>query len=101
MALAPFFWLVTAHIARNQSVSGLRVSWKIVPAVTELWYPQPANCSRILRTGQLFRPPHRGYRKPSGQRSFTRYSRQDVSVEKRASNSPLFRGETSMKRHTT
>ena len=37
MALAPFFWLVTAHIARNQSVSGLRVSWKIVPAVTELW----------------------------------------------------------------
>src|SRR5262245_58879016 len=25
MALAPFFWLVTAHIARNQSVSGLRV----------------------------------------------------------------------------
>jgi hypothetical protein len=36
MALAPFFWLVTAHIARNQTVSGLRVSWKIVPAVTEL-----------------------------------------------------------------
>jgi hypothetical protein len=36
MALAPFFWLVTDHIARNQSVSGLRVSWKIVPAVTEL-----------------------------------------------------------------
>jgi hypothetical protein len=36
MALAPFFWQVTDHIARNQSVSGLRVSWKIVPAVTEL-----------------------------------------------------------------
>jgi hypothetical protein len=36
MALAPFFWLVTAHIARNQIVSGFRVSWKMVPAVTEL-----------------------------------------------------------------
>ena len=37
MALAPFCWLVIAHIARNHSTSGLRESWKIVPAVTELW----------------------------------------------------------------
>jgi hypothetical protein len=29
--------LVTAHLARNQSVRVLRVSWKIVPAVTKLW----------------------------------------------------------------
>ena len=34
-ALAPFFWLVTHHMVRNQVRSGRRVSWKIVPAVTE------------------------------------------------------------------
>jgi len=28
----PFFWVVSQYIARNQSVSGLRVSWNIVPA---------------------------------------------------------------------
>ena len=31
----PFFWLVTHHMVRNQVRSGRRVSWKIVPAVTE------------------------------------------------------------------
>src|ERR1022692_810111 len=29
-------------MARNQSTSGLRVSWKIVPAVTEVWCPLAA-----------------------------------------------------------
>jgi hypothetical protein len=31
----PSFWLVTPHMALNQSVNGFLVSWKIVPAVTE------------------------------------------------------------------
>ena len=35
-ALVPFFWLVMYQIARNESVRGACVSWKIVPAVTEL-----------------------------------------------------------------
>jgi len=37
IALAPFFWLVTYQIARNQTRRGVRVSWKMVPAVTEVW----------------------------------------------------------------
>ncbi len=28
--LAPFFWLTSQYMARNQSTKGLRVSWKIV-----------------------------------------------------------------------
>lgn len=34
-ALVPFFSVVIHHIARNQTGNGVRVSWKIVPAVTE------------------------------------------------------------------
>jgi hypothetical protein len=37
--------VVTHHIARNQTGNGVRVSWKIVPAVTEVWQPQPAHSS--------------------------------------------------------
>ncbi len=33
---APVFWLVNHQAARNHVVSGLWVSWKIVPAVTEV-----------------------------------------------------------------
>jgi hypothetical protein len=36
MALAPVFWLVTHHIARNHVGNGGRVSWKIVPAVADV-----------------------------------------------------------------
>jgi hypothetical protein len=35
-ALAPFFWLANQYMARNQFTSGLRVSWKIVPAVSDV-----------------------------------------------------------------
>jgi hypothetical protein len=35
-ALAPFFWPVTNHIARNQTKRGFRVSWNTVPAVTDV-----------------------------------------------------------------
>jgi len=31
----PFFWLVTCQMARNQTVSGSLLSWKILPAVTD------------------------------------------------------------------
>jgi len=36
-ALAPFFSATTHHVAWNHNRSGLRVSWKIVPAMTEVW----------------------------------------------------------------
>jgi hypothetical protein len=68
----PAFDPVTAHIARNQTVSGLRVSWQIVPAVIEVCRPQVVHWSSSLRTGHAFVFPHRGQRKPSGQRSCRR-----------------------------
>src|SRR5207237_9637594 len=49
-ALAPFFCVVTHHIARNHTGKGMRVSWKIVPAVTEVWHPHAAH-SHKPRTG--------------------------------------------------
>src|SRR5437773_8117690 len=57
-ALAPFFWVVTHHIARNHTGKGMRVSWKIVPAVTEVWHPHPPH-SHKLRTGHAFSDPQR------------------------------------------
>jgi hypothetical protein len=35
MAEMPFFWLVRRQAAANQTVSGVRVRWKIVPAVAD------------------------------------------------------------------
>src|ERR1019366_1795580 len=67
-ALAPFFWVVTHHMARNQTGNGVRVSWKMVPAVTDVWPPHTAHSSRTPRTGQDLPPPQRGHRKPSGHR---------------------------------
>jgi hypothetical protein len=32
----PLFWLVACHIARNQIISGSLLSWKIVPAATDV-----------------------------------------------------------------
>src|SRR5262249_26286203 len=90
------FWLVTAHIARNQIGSGVRRSWKIVPAVTDVWSPQAAHCiSPRSRSGQAFVARHRGQRNPSGHRSRIKYSRHAVSVPKRRSNSARSRGKSS------
>src|ERR1035441_3137690 len=47
----------------------------MVPAVTEVWYPQPAHTRKTPRPGHDLLPPHRGQQKPSGQRSLKRYSR--------------------------
>src|ERR1700719_3319957 len=93
-ALAPFFWVVTHHMARNQTGNGVRVSWKIVPAVTEVWHPQPAHSHRP-RTTQAFSDPQRGQRKPAGHRSCARYTLHASSVAKFASNSIRLRGYSS------
>src|SRR5258707_8700933 len=82
-------------MARNQTGSGVRVSWKIVPAVTEVWQPQAAHSSSTPRTVHDLPPPQRGHRNPSGHRSRTRYARQAASVEKEASSSVKFRGYSS------
>src|SRR5450631_348395 len=71
----------------------------MVPAVTDVWCPQPTHCSNTTRTGQDFPPPQRGHRKPSGHRSRHRYSRHASSVANRASNSVKFRGYSSIPPH--
>jgi hypothetical protein len=82
-------------MARNQTGKGVRVSWKIVPAVTEVWQPQLAHSSKTPRTGHDRPLPQRGQRKPSGHRSRAKYARQACSVPKFASNSVRFRGYSS------
>ena len=47
---------------------GLGVSWKIVPAVTDLCRPQRPRSNQALRTDPARSCPHCGHRKPSGQR---------------------------------
>ena len=54
----------TPHIARNQRVSGLRVSWKIVPAVTETLAAATRTLRSTPRSGQALGPPQRGQRNP-------------------------------------
>src|ERR1039457_5100524 len=83
-ALAPFFWVVTHHMARNQTGNGVRVSWKIVAAATDVRQPQAAHSISTPRTGHDLPPPQRGQQKPVGHRSRARYARQDSSVEKLA-----------------
>src|ERR1035437_10119884 len=82
-------------MARNQTGNGVRVSWKMVPAVTDVWPPHTAHSSRTPRTGQDLPPPQRGHRKPSGHRRRAKYARQDSSVAKAASNSVRFLGYSS------
>jgi hypothetical protein len=65
----PCFWLVICHAAANQTVSGVRVRWKIVPAVGEVCRPQLAHSRRPLLSSQPTRPPHTGQDQPPGQRS--------------------------------
>src|SRR5712691_9270504 len=81
-------------MARNHTGNGVRVSWKIVPAVTEVWQPHPEHCHRS-RTGHAFLDPQRGQRKPVGHRSRVRYARHASSVPKSASSSARFRGYSS------
>jgi hypothetical protein len=65
----PFFCVVRDQAAANQVVSGVRVSWKTVPAVLETRRRQ----SEHLHTAPaIFQPPTQpqcGHTKPSGQRS--------------------------------
>ena len=60
-ALAPFFWLTTHQIARNHNVNGVRVSWKIVPAVTETWCPHAAHIQSPRPVDQALVPAHPGH----------------------------------------
>jgi hypothetical protein len=68
----PCFWLVICHAAANQIVSGVRVPWKIVPAVAETRRPQTPQDHRPSASFHAFVPRHTGHKNPSGQRSQSR-----------------------------
>src|SRR5205823_12812569 len=68
-ALTPFFWLVIHHRAWNHTFRGVRVSWKIVPAVqrslvrTARTLPErgtqpPSSAFPTTGTAKPFRPAH-------------------------------------------
>ena len=67
-AETPFFWLVMNQTAANQVDSGVRVRWKIVPALTEVCRPQSAHIQRAFAVRQYRSLPQAGHTKPSGQR---------------------------------
>lgn len=71
-AETPFFWEVTNHTAANQSVSGRRDRWKIVPAVTDVLRRHDWHNDRPVDVCHASRNSQRGQRNPSGQRSRAR-----------------------------
>ena len=73
----------------------------MVPAVTEVWRPQPVPWHRTVRTRHAVVAPPRGHRKPSGQRACTKYARHASSVAKRNANSGSVRGYPSTAGDTT
>src|SRR5678815_1877715 len=82
-------------MARNHSTSGLWLSWKTVPAVTDVWWPHIAHSHNPRGWLHAFSPAHLGQRNPSGQRRAYRYFRHSSSEENRASNSGRLRGKSS------
>ena len=68
----PPFPLVRCQAAENQTVSGVRVPWKIVPAVAETRRSQPAQRQRRSGARHPSGEAHHGHTNPSGQRSQSR-----------------------------
>src|SRR6266516_1902682 len=55
--LTPFFWLVIHHRAWNHTFSGVRVSWKTVPAVNEARYARPPPLVQPTPSGLVYSEP--------------------------------------------
>lgn len=68
----PCFWLVICHPAANQTVNGVRVPWKIVPAVADTRRAQPPQDHRPSASLHAIVARHTGHQNPSGQRSQSR-----------------------------
>jgi hypothetical protein len=75
----PFFCEVTNHTAANQSVSGRRDRWKIVPAVTDVLRRHDRHNHNPAAVSHASRHPQRGQRNPSDQRNRARYEAQASS----------------------
>jgi len=67
----PFFWVVMCQAAANQTVIGVRVRWKMVPAVGEIRWPSLISV----------RPMARGPSKPMF-RSLVRVSSSSLSSQR-------------------
>jgi hypothetical protein len=74
-------------MARNQALSGKRLSWKIVPAFTDAWWRHWQHSHKPPAMRQASVAWQCGQTKPEGQRSFPKYSQQASSVLKHCSNS--------------
>jgi hypothetical protein len=70
-AETPSFWEANSQQAANQTVSGVRVRSKTVPAVGEVRSPQ---AEHLKRPSAIRQPacPQSGQANPSGQRSHSR-----------------------------
>ncbi len=71
-ALTPFFVTAINQAASNQTVSGVRVSWKTVPASTRTRLRQPPHDHPPAGSRQPFSEPQWVQRKPSGHRNQSR-----------------------------
>jgi hypothetical protein len=68
----PSFWQANSQQAVNQTVKGVRVRSKIVPAVGDLRRAHPEHFQRPSPSGQPPAWPQSGQTNPSGQRSHSR-----------------------------
>src|SRR5258708_4815753 len=77
----PRLSVVIRYAAQNQTVSGVFVLCKIVPAVSETCWRQPVHCQRLNFINASARGlPQRVHTKPSGQRQAAKYCWQAPSV---------------------
>ena len=85
----PSFWVANNQAALNQTVSGVRVLSKIVPAVADAraLHPLQRNVPSAIRHPLAWA--QLGQTNPSGHRN---HSRQSASVPNHASSSPVERG---------
>ena len=68
----PSFWVAKSHDAMNQTVSGVRVLSKIVPAVTEVAERHDPHRNRPSPSRHPPGHPQAGHTNPSGQRSHSK-----------------------------
>jgi hypothetical protein len=72
IAETPSFWVANSQHAANQTVSGVRVRSKIVPAVGDVRVPQPRHSNRPSASRHAPACPQSAQTNPSGQRSHSR-----------------------------
>jgi len=83
----PFFCEVMNQMAANHVDNGVRIRWKMVPAVTDVCRPHPVHIQRAFAVRQPSASPHAGQTTPSGQRSRSRYAKHAASSGNHDSNS--------------